>query len=354
MAPPPITTLAPAAPPALPAPRGPVSAYVLDLLRGGGGTRPQLVDDPVWGDDAALALHILYGLHYRGFAGVDDCWEWDPAVLAVRAELEAAFEERLTEIAGPVPGASEVDAVAELRALTKSGGPSLSSHVELHGTIEQVREFVIHRSVYQLKEADPHTWGIPRLTGRSKAALVEIQFDEYGHGAPGEDHASLFRATMRHLGLDDAYGAHIDLVPGTTLATDNLVSLFGLHRRWRGALVGHLAHFEMCSVVPMGRYAAALRRLGLPEEATRFFDVHVVADAEHQVVAIEGLAGPFVDSEPDLAGDVVFGARSLQALEAEFAGSLLQAWVAAQSSLRGPLPTDQRVARPTKPMRRAR
>lgn len=28
---------------------------------------------------------------------------------------------------------------------------------------------------YQLKEADLHTWAIPRLAGRSKAALVSIQ-----------------------------------------------------------------------------------------------------------------------------------------------------------------------------------
>jgi Iron-containing redox enzyme len=50
------------------------------------------------------------------------------------------------------------------------------------GTLAQLREFAIHRSAYQLKEADPHTWAIPRLTGAVKAAMVEIQADEYGDG----------------------------------------------------------------------------------------------------------------------------------------------------------------------------
>ncbi len=77
--------------------------------------------------------------------------------------------------------------------------------------------------------------------------------------------------------------------------------MFGLHRRFRGALVGHLALFEMTSVTPMGRYGQALERMGLSERARRFYDVHVLADAVHEVVASERLAAGLVRSEPDLA-----------------------------------------------------
>ena len=64
---------------------------------------------------------------------------------------------------------------------------------------------------------------------------------EYGNGRPSAVHSTLFATTMDVLGLDAGYGAYLDLIPGTTLATVNLVSLFGLHRKWRGALLGHLA-----------------------------------------------------------------------------------------------------------------
>ena len=116
----------------------------------------------------------------------------------------------------------------------------------------------MHRSAYQLKEADPHTWAIPRLHGDPKSALVRLQYDEYGEGVTRDAHAELFALHLQRLGLDPTYGAWLDWIPGSTLATTNLVSLFGLHRRWRGALVGHLALFEMASVPVMGAYSAAL------------------------------------------------------------------------------------------------
>src|SRR5205085_4633526 len=132
--------------------------------------------------------------------------------------------------------------------------------------------FLVNGSGYQLKEADPRSWALPRRHGGAKAALVEIQADEYGGGRAERIHAHLFAASMEALGLDPAYGAYLDHIPGPTLATVNLMSLFGLHRRHRGAIVGHLALFEMTSSLPNGRYAAGLRRLGYDSPATDFFD----------------------------------------------------------------------------------
>ena len=62
---------------------------------------------------------------------------------------------------------------------------------------------MVHRSAYQLKEADPHSWAIPRLTAAPKAALIEIQADEYGGGRPDQVHAALFARAMeaRRAGL---------------------------------------------------------------------------------------------------------------------------------------------------------
>jgi hypothetical protein len=206
------------------------------------------------------------------------------------------------------------------------------------GTIEQFREFAVHRSAYQLKEADPHTWAVPRLSGRPKAALVDIQFEEYGEGQESEMHATVFRDTLALLGLDSRYGAYLDYLPGVTLATVNLMSLFGLHRRWRGAIVGHLALFEMTSTGPNTRYGDALRRLGCSDGVTKFYDVHVEADAGHEVMARDGLVTSLVEQEPELAGDILFGARSLALVEAAWARHLLSCWENGRTSLLRPLP----------------
>ena len=146
-------------------------------------------------------------------------------------------------------------------------------------------------------------------------------------------HSTLFRTTMEAMGLDTGYGAYIDLLPGVTLATVNLMSLFGLHRRLRGALVGHLALFEMTSTQPNRRYGLALRRLGFGRDATHFFDEHVLADSVHEAVASHDLAASMAAAEPQLAGDILFGARALQLLDQRWGRYVIASWTAGRSSL---------------------
>jgi hypothetical protein len=317
-------------------PRGETSAALFASLTGSPHPMSRLpvpLDDPIFGDDSALALYALYELHYRSFDNVSDGWEWEPSLLRERARLEQRFVATLRRRV-PSPPVRPEEVVPALEALASDEtGPSLSSVMASSGTLDHLREFAIHRSAYQLKEADPHSWVIPRVHGRAKAALIDIQAGEYGDGDPERVHATLFADTLRVLGLDANYGAYLDRIPGVTLATVNLMSLFGLHRRWRGSLVGHLALFEMCSVKPMARYASTFRRLGLAGGAD-FYDTHVVADARHERVALHELAGVLAVDEPELAADIVFGARCLTFVERAFAAQLLDAWEAGEPSLR--------------------
>jgi hypothetical protein len=150
-------------------------------------------------------------------------------------------------------------------------------------------------------------------------------------------HSVLFAKTMRALGLEDRENGYLDRVPGTTLATVNLMSATGLRRERRGAIVGHLAMFEMTSALPNRRYGNALRRLGFDAEATDFYDEHVEADAVHENIAAYDLAGGLARQEPELAADILFGARALLLLEDRSGRQLLGAWGRGESSLLGPL-----------------
>jgi hypothetical protein len=325
--------------PVLPEPRGEISEHLLaalaqpvhPMLPPIVGAPPDALED----EDLQLALYLCYELHYRGLPGIDDEWEWEPSLLALRRDLEMCFVEALerTVPRPPLPPAPE-DMDLALRAIADAdAAPSLSRHLERRATFEQMLEFVVHRSAYQLKEADPHSWALPRLYGAPKAAMVQIQTDEYGGGDPERIHAQLFANSMRALGLDDTYGHYLDHLPGVTLATVNLMSLFGLHRRWRGALVGHLALFEMESSVPNRRYANGLRRLGC-EAATDFFDEHVMADAIHESLAAVDLAGGLARQQPELTSDILWGAAALVALDGRVARHTLAAWEMGVSSLR--------------------
>jgi hypothetical protein len=335
--------------PPLPTPRGPISEHLLDALRRSpdatdGDVRASAADrlpeDCASDEDVQLALYLCYELHYRGLAGVADEWEWNPSLLALRGRLERAFE---CAVRAMVSVPSEIDpagmdlALAEL--IQQDDAPALSSFVERKATIEQVREMLVHRSGYQLKEADPHSFALPRLWGRPKSAMVEIQVDEYGGGKPDRIHADLYATMMRELGLDGDYGAYLDLIPGSTLATVNLASMFGLHRRLRAACAGHLAVTEMTSSVPSRRYAAGLRRLGFTSPAaTEFYDEHVEADAVHESIAAVDLAGGLAHQDPELGRDALFGAAALLALEGRFARRVADAWQSGDSSLLRPLP----------------
>ncbi len=327
----------------LPEPRGEISEHLLAEL-----TQPvhplsaPLVvplADPLADEDLQLALYLCYELHYRGLPGVSDAWEWEPSLLGLRRDLEECFTTAL-EVAvprPPAPSSPEAMDLALREVADASDAPSLSRHIERHASLDQVLEFVAHRSAYQLKEADPHSWALPRLYGPPKAAMVQIQADEYGGGVAERIHAKLFADTMEELGLDARYGAYVDRLPAVTLATVNLMSLFGLHRRWRGAIVGHLALFEMESSVPNRRYASGLRRLGCGERATAFFDEHVMADAIHESVAAVDLAGGLARQQPELARDILWGAATLVELDDRFARHTLAAWEHGVSSLRAEL-----------------
>jgi hypothetical protein len=293
-------------------------------------------------DDLQLGLYLLYELHYGGLDGVDDRWEWHPGLLQARAALEAAFEDALRAVfppAGPLPQPHDVP--AELFVLTTDtdgapGGP-VAKFVAREATSEQVRELMVLRSPYQLKEADPYTFAIPRLTGAPKAALVEIQADEYGGGRTERMHAELFARCMRGLGLDATPNAYVDHIPATSFAAVNAISMFGLHRRLRGALCGHLAVFEMTSSLPCRRYVIGLQRLGFGEQVTEFFDEHVEADAVHEQLAAHDLVGRLVLAEPELVGDVIFGARVSEGISALVGEAALTAFEKASTALRIPL-----------------
>jgi heme oxygenase-like protein len=327
----------------LPEPRGPLtSALCTDLTSGTlalatlelAERTAAAATDPLADEDLQLALAICYELHYRGFDDVGEDWEWDPDLLRLRAHLERAHTAALRALVGELEVTDEpVD--QQLTALIAADdGPSLSSYMSRTGSLEQWREYLTLRSVYHLKEADPHTFAVPRLSGRAKAAMVEIQADEYGGGSAARMHSQLFAGMMRDLGLDAGYGALWDDAPAVAFASVNTMSLFGLHRRWRGAALGHLACVEMTSSEPSRRYAAGLRRLGFDGATTVFYDEHVEADAVHEQIASVDMCGSLVADEPVLTADVLFGAACSLAMDGLAARHLLGAWEADRSALR--------------------
>ena len=223
----------------LPSPRGPWSRWVLDAMMGVDsappGPRPHGRSD-----DAQFALYLCYEVQYAGLPGTEHL-EWNPTLIEARRHLESAFESSLHEQPDTpgsdpgTPGAGPGRIGRAVQQLLDDDGPSLSQFMEREGTIVQMRDIILHRSPYQLKEGDPHTAGIQRLSGRAKQLLVGIQAGEYGADAPGRRmHSVLFADTMLMFGLSPTPNAYLDVLPGSAFAISNLISMFGCNRRWRG------------------------------------------------------------------------------------------------------------------------
>ncbi|MDG9719476.1 iron-containing redox enzyme family protein [Streptomyces sp. DH24] len=324
--------------PRLPTARGPLSEAVARYLRGAGplpGPDATADADP-YGDDLQLALYLCYELHYRGFAGVPADLEWDPDLLRTRAALEGRF---LAALRADTPVHDSVaDAIADL-LVEPVDGTGVSYFLRDKGELWHLREYAALRSLYHLKEADPHAWVLPRLSGRAKAAMAAVEFDEFGGGRADRVHARLFADLMTDLGLDTTYGRHLDAANAEALVTVNMMSLFGLHRKLRGALVGHFAAVEITSSPGSRRLAEAMRRTGAGPAAEHFYDEHVEADAVHEQVVRHDVIGGLLEQEPHLAPDVVFGIDATGHVEDRLGARLLADWQDGRSALRTPLPT---------------
>jgi hypothetical protein len=315
----------------LPEPRGPLSAAAVELLRDGIAPRVDVDHAEPFGEDLVVALHTLYEPHYQGFVGIDSDWEWSPVLLEFRRRLEWVFERALRDSVEP---GDDVAAVLDELLVEPVPGEGVSHFMRDEGEWWQLREYFVHRSIYHHKEADPHAWVIPRLWGQAKAALVAVEFDEFGGGHGDRVHAQLYRDLMGSSTLDDGYLSYFDDVPAPVIAVVDMMSLFGLHRRLRGAMVGHFAAAEITTAPSAARMVKAMGRLG---GDPHFFAEHVEADAVHEQILRRDVIGDLLAREPHLAEDVVFGVRATEFLESRFAGHVLKAWRNGETSLNRPL-----------------
>jgi hypothetical protein len=136
-------------------------------------------------------------------------------------------------------------------------------------------------------------------------------------------HSRLFADLLAAAGLSPEYLHYLDRAPACVLATVNMMSLFGLHRRWRGALVGHFTAAEITTGPSAQRMDEALTRLGADPACRLFYTEHIEADAVHEQVMRHDVVGDLLDREPDLAADVVFGIQATELLEAHLGEHLL-------------------------------
>jgi hypothetical protein len=275
-----------------------------------------LRDSDPYGVDMQLALHICYELHYRGFAGVDPGWEWNPALLHLRAQFEYEFLAALQHDLGAVT--ADVRAADDMDDLRHQAGPHPAQYLRSDGTWTQMQEYFVHRSFYRFRECDPHSFGARQCE------------------CPGRLTKQSFGELMIKAGLDANHLGYIDRLPAQSLAMVNLMSLFGLHRAHRGAAAGRLAAAEAAANQSLGMLREGLERISAPKACIDFYRNYAEISTGPERSAYSEMSA-LIAREPALEPDVVFGIRAQQLVEKRLTEHLVKAWRAGRSSLRRPL-----------------
>ena len=303
--------------PLIPWSRGPLSTAVIDALQRAPGSFRMSgrveVHDALRDDDFQLALYLSYEVRHRDFSGAD--WEWDADLLAFRGQLEQVFVARLREeVTRRYPRQTpEVDEAID-HVIFTSTARSLLQHFVAAGDVDQLRELFVHRSAsYSHDGRSEHDYRRPR-----------------GDGSAPPD---AFAATLIALGLDPSLGSYVEMMPGVTLAMANLHSMFEVHHRWRGALIGQLAVQEMTAGGRTEKWGDALDRFGVVHSSTGHPSGDANFDARYAALARDHLVSGLLGADPELEGDVLFGAEATLMLDQNFCDHLLSAWTHRRSSL---------------------
>ena len=298
------------------------------------------VDDPLGDDDLQLALYLCFELHYRCFAGVDPAWEWRPDLLAVRAVLEEAFFDALEAEVGPGEPV-DPDEVGDLlfRARSRRRGRLALAPARGRGRPRAVPR--VRRPPLAL----PAEGGRPAQLGDPAARR------------PGEDGAAggagrrvrrrpaasgcTRRSSPRRCGRSASTTAR---TPTSTASRRDPgdgqpdVGARACAASRRGAIVGHLAMFEMTSAQPNRRYGNALRRLGFDARGDRLLRRARRGRRgarEHRRLRPRRRPGARRSRSWPRTSSSAPGPCSI--LEDRFARHLLAAWEQGETSLRRPL-----------------
>ncbi len=266
-------------------------------------------DSDPYGIDVQLSLYVCYELHYRGFAGVDNGWEWNPGLLHLRPAWKRPFLSAVRHDVGDI--GLEDTAASEMERLSVEpvDGSGPSYFLRDKGTWEQMREYFVHRSLYHLKRAI-------RTPGRSRGSPVRPRRRSWPSsttssavGRSDQVHQQLFADLMVAAGLDGQLPRLHRRRAGRVAGPGEPDVPVRLHRKHRGCAVGHFASTEITS----SRLTPAGRGLGAPwapETCVAFYREHVEADAVHEQVVRSEVVGDLVSREPALNGDVIFGIRA--------------------------------------------
>lgn len=266
---------------------------------------------------ALYRVNRLMLFWYDGLAEYEN--DRSPFVLSLRAAIERAWQGWELN-AFDLPALRREDVESGLRArCARDVAPQPSAaglYFREHASRRAYTRLVEIASLDGLVEASQLSRTLGGVANDVQATLTRLLLEEFGAGKPARKHSTYFRTMMEALDLDPTPEAYLDVVPWEVLATINNSFLLSDRKRLFLRYVGGLLYTEVSVPAAFRCYRAAADRLGLPDDARTYWDLHIKEDARHGPWMLEQVAMPLAAHYPRDAWELLFGYDQQRAMSA--------------------------------------
>jgi hypothetical protein len=142
-----------------------------------------------------------------------------------------------------------------------------------------------------------------------KLVLAENFWDEMGQGDLHAMHTIMFAQSARYMStILSRNGTNVTTaVPAAAIKNGNLLLMYALRRRYTPRLLGALTILEHTAPYRFSQTVRGLRRVGVPEDAIRYHELHIGIDANHGNQLFERILTPLVANNPKVMREVCVG-----------------------------------------------
>lgn len=261
--------------------------------------------------DALLSLLTIYDLHLAPVQEIGERarFQHHPGVASLKWQLEERIVDALDSgITSQDWGEDldNIDAVSAVRAIAaRDQVPPIYEWLANEATREEALAFLTMEGGPDGGFDDLVAACQIGLSGPAKLEMAVNYWDEMGNGALADVHTELHRDMARTLKLEPP---HREFEPTASLRRAALGGLLATNRHLQPEMVGALGVIELQAGPRCRRVLTAFDRLGFPEAARPFYEVHASVDPRHGKDWLDNVVASLADV-PGFADGMVRGAQ---------------------------------------------
>jgi len=248
----------------------------------------------------------------------------------LRQVLEAAWTRaesgRFADTLGPLPSLDRFPAWARQMCQQDRSNVShpLFAFLRDEAGIEQLREFIVQETPFDIHFGDILAMMMPGVYGRAKMEFSKNFWDEMGRGDLASMHRQLRQQMTKQLGVDDdVYFADIERFRVEELRLANMYFHAVFNRALLPQAIGMMLATELMVPGRLDQQIAGWRRVGVKDESMRYLLEHTVVDVEHANGWMHEVVLPMLERQPGLIADVVTGMARRLAYAAEVCDGMM-------------------------------